>query len=351
MTTKRTHRWWRWLALALGLVVVVGGLLFWPTNRYIEVPGSAESLKPYVTVDQHKDTEKGAYMLTTVGVIGPASPALLLWSKFQPYAETMSKQELMGSDTSAEYDLLQRYYIQSAGTNAVVAAFKLAKRPVTVNQLGIYVMSILKQSPFKGKLQLGDTITQLDGRRYASADAYIKAIQGRKVGSRLTLTYTRQGKVHHASGKLMQLPGTHKAGIGITLTEHTTVKTTPKVAIDAGDIGGPSAGLMFALQTYTLITSQQLRDGQLIAGTGTIDAAGQVGQIGGIDKKVVIADKTGAKVFFAPDEPATKAILKVDPTYQNNYAVAKKTAAAIGTKMKIVPVRTLQDAVDYLQNR
>ncbi|WP_125703196.1 SepM family pheromone-processing serine protease [Lacticaseibacillus daqingensis] len=347
----RRHRGWRW---ALGLGIALAGLLalcFLPTNRYVEVPGSAESLKPYVTVRGIKDREKGQYMLTTVGIVGPASPAVLLWAQFQPYAETLTKAELMGSDSSAEYDLLQRYYIQSAGTNAIQAAFTLAKQPVAVNHLGIYVMSLLADSPFKGKLKLGDTITALDGHHYQTADAYVKAIAARKVGSTLTLTYTRAGQTRHATGKLMRLPGTKKAGIGITLTEHTTVTTTPKVTIDAGEIGGPSAGLMFALQTYTLITHQQLRRGQAIAGTGTIDGTGTVGQIGGIDKKVVIAAKTGAKVFFAPNQPATKALLKLDPTYQNNYAVAKRTAKAIGTKMVIVPVKHLQDAVDYLTQR
>ncbi|WP_225047334.1 SepM family pheromone-processing serine protease [Lacticaseibacillus kribbianus] len=345
--SKRRRRW-----LGLGLVVaLVLAFLFVPTNQYVEVPGSAESLKPYVKVAGIKDREAGSYMLTTVGIIGPASPAVLLWSKFQPFSETMSKTELMGQDSSAEYQLMQQYDIQSAGNNAIQAAFAQAGKKATVNHLGIYVMSLLKDSPFRGKLKLGDTITALDGKHYETADQYVTAIKARKVGSTITLTYLRDGQSHQASAKLMRLPGTSRAGIGITLTEHTTVTTTPKVTIDAGQIGGPSAGLMFALETYTLITHQELRKGQNIAGTGTIAADGTVGQIGGIDKKVVMADKEGAKVFFAPDQPATKAILKADPGYQNNYAVAKKAAKTINSKMVVVPVRHLEDAVTYLTSR
>jgi PDZ domain-containing protein len=341
-------RWWAVIGLA---IVALAWLFLWPTGKYVEVPGSAESLKPYVKVAGMKDTAKGSYMLTTVGIVGPASPAVLLWGKLQPYSEVDAQSDLMGDDSSAEYDELQRYYIKSAGDNAIAAAFKAAKKPYTIDHLGIYVMSVLKHSPFAGKLALGDTITQLDGKHYTTADAYVKAIQSRQVGSSITLTYLHNGKTHHATGKLMQLPGSKKAGIGITLTENTKTTTTPKVTIDAGSIGGPSAGLMFAVQTYTQITHSNWRRGQNIAGTGTIDADGTVGQIGGIDKKVYMANKEHAKVFFAPNDPATKKILKLDPSYQNNYAVAKKTAKQLHSTMKIVPVHTLQDALNYLRTR
>lgn len=341
-------RWWAAIGVAVAAVAV---LCFWPTGKYVEVPGSAEGLKQYVHVAGKKDTESGSYMLTTVGIVGPASPAVLLWGKLQPYAEVDSASALMGDDSSAEYDQLQRYYIKSAADNAVAAAFKTAKKPYTIRHQGIYVMSVLKGSPFKNKLALGDTITQLDGKTYQTADDYVTVIQKRAVGSRITLTFEHDGQKKHASAKLMRLPGTKKAGIGITLTEHTSTRTDPKVTIDAGDIGGPSAGLMFAVQTYAQITGERLRQGQKIAGTGTIDADGDVGQIGGIDKKVYIADQRGAKVFFAPDTPATKAILKSDPSYQNNYAVAKRTAKQLHTDMVIVPVHTLQDALTYLKHR
>lgn len=343
----RKH-WKRWLGIVAGLIVLLG-FLFWPTGDYLEVPGSAESLKSMVQVAGTKDTHKGSYMLVTVGVVGPATPALLLWGKFQPFSDVVSKKDLMGTDNSAEYNLLQQYYIKSAANDAIISAFKAAKKKVTIKNLGIYVMSIVKNSPFKGKLKLGDTITAVNGKHYTSATQYVNAIKAMKIGAKVTLTFTRAGKTHHATAKLMRLAGTDHAGIGISLTEHTTVKTTPKVTIDAGNIGGPSAGLMFAIQTYTLITGNQYRHGQKIAGTGEIDENGNVEQIGGIDKKVYIANKRGAKVFFAPDEPATKAILKIDPSYQNNYTVAKQTAKKIGTKMKIVPVKTLNDALTYLR--
>lgn len=342
---KRKRRWL--IALVLGLAVAA--LALWRTDKYIEMPGSAETMKPYVTVAGKRDKAKGDFLLTTVGILGPATPLELLVAQLRPYTEVVTQEALMGDDDQEAYNLLQDYYIKSAANNATVAAFGAAKRPVTIKHKGIYVMSIMAQSPFKAQLKLGDTITAVDGKHYQTADDYVAAIKAKPVGQKVTITYVRGKQAKQASGKLIQLPGTKQAGIGITLTAHTEVVSSPKVAIDAGDIGGPSAGLMFAVQVYSMLTKQDLRHGATIAGTGTIDADGQVGQIGGIDKKVYVASKEGASVFFAPDQPATAAIKKLDPSYENNYAVAKRTAKAIGTKMKIVPVKTLSDALKYLK--
>lgn len=149
--------------------------------------------------------------------------------------------------------------------------------------------------------------------------------------------------------KLVRLRQTHRPGIGITLTDHTRVVSQPRVRINAGQIGGPSAGLIFALETYQQVTGQNLRHGRIIAGTGTISTNGRVGAIGGIDKKVYAAAKAGARVFFAPNIPATKTLRREDPDYVNNYVEAQRAAKKIGTHMRIVPVRSLQQAIRYLR--
>ena len=88
----------------------------------------------------------------------------------------------------------------------------------------------------------------------------------------------------------------------------------------------------------------------IIAGTGSIDRDGNVGDIGGIDKKVVAAAKKGATVFFAPNNPVTEEAKKANPNAKSNYDTALEASQMIKTDMKIVPVKTLQDAIDYLKN-
>ncbi|WP_241559478.1 SepM family pheromone-processing serine protease [Lacticaseibacillus hulanensis] len=349
LKSKKTNsRLRRWL-IALTAIVVVAALALWPTKYYVEVPGGADKLSKFVQVDGKRDQQSGSYRLMTVGIIGPASPLVLAWGKTQPFADFVSKSELMGDSSSAEYTELQIYYIKSAANAAVVSAMHAAKKPVTIQYKGIYVMSIMKNSHFGRDLHLGDTITAINGKHYAKSADYINAIKAHPAGTKVTITYVHKGHTYHATQPLVPLKGTSRAGLGISLTDHTVIKSQPKVKINAGAIGGPSAGLMFTLQVYDQVTGSNLRRGRTVAGTGTMDDAGNVGVIGGIDKKVYAAAKAGATIFFAPDVPATKQMRREDPTYVNNYVEAKRAAKKMGTKMKIVPVRNLADAIDYLQ--
>ncbi|HEY0827908.1 MAG TPA: S16 family serine protease, partial [Bacilli bacterium] len=114
----------------------------------------------------------------------------------------------------------------------------------------------------------------------------------------------------------------------------------------AGEIGGPSAGLMFALEIYNQLVDQDITKGYRIAGTGTIDTKGQVGVIGGIKYKVVAADKAGADIFFAPKDfiPEDKMYLPI-----KNTTEAMNQAKKMNTKMIVVSVDTLEDALRYLE--
>ncbi len=151
-----------------------------------------------------------------------------------------------------------------------------------------------------------------------------------------------------ATGKIVKLEN-GKNGIGISLIDRTEVSSNIPITFSTEGIGGPSAGLMFSLAIYTQLADPTLRDGRDIAGTGSISREGEVGEIGGIDKKVVSAAQSGADIFFAPNNELTEEEKKLSPNGKNNYQTALETAKKIKTDMKIVPVKTLQDAIDYLK--
>lgn len=91
---------------------------------------------------------------------------------------------------------------------------------------------------------------------------------------------------------------TKKPGIGIVLVEDKDVKTNPEVKINTEQIGGPSAGLMFSLEIYNQLVEEDITKGYRIAGTGMISSDGTVGPIGGIEQKIVAADREGAEIFL-----------------------------------------------------
>ena len=150
-------------------------------------------------------------------------------------------------------------------------------------------------------------MTAIDGKHYNSSQEFIKLISKYRSGKEITVTYLHNGKPKRAEGQTIMLDSVHRAGIGITLADRTEVSSPIKVSADMKGIGGPSAGLMMTLAIYQQVTGLNLRQGQKIAGTGTMNADGSVGDISGIDKKVVSSSKAGTKIFFAPNNPVSKA--------------------------------------------
>ncbi|MFD2728514.1 SepM family pheromone-processing serine protease [Enterococcus camelliae] len=340
-----------WLKFSLFFVtlLVVLGIVVVPIPYYIEQPGATINLKDLITVNQKKDEQPGSFSLTSVG-IRQATVASALASKFSDFDELVSEKDLMGSASSEEYNQIQQYYMQSAQNNAAEQALKLAGMDYSMKYKGVYVMSVEKNSSFYGVIQIGDTVTGVDGKTFENSQAFMKYVQSQKVGQTMVVTYTHENESKTASGKLIQLPTTKKAGIGISLVDHTEIETSQAIEFHVENIGGPSAGLMFTLEIYQQLTGKDLRHGKIIAGTGTIDETGTIGRIGGIDKKVASASNEGVEIFFAPDDDITAAEKKVDPTIQSNYQEDKAAAKKLDTKMKIVPVKTLKDAVDYLND-
>lgn len=327
------------------------GLLWtflWPLPDYVESPGSADNLKSFVTIKGHPDRKQGAFMITSVR-LAQARPITYLLAKVLPYHNIQDEEDVTGGQDDATYLKMQRFYMQSAINEAKAVAVKAAGDQVTKRYLGIYVMSIQTNSHFKKKLRVGDTITKVDGHHFQNAFGFQRYINSKKIGQRLTITVKRNSQTLTQKAALIRLPTSKKAGIGISLTDNVEVKTKPTITVNPGEIGGPSGGLMFSLQIYQQLTNENLRRGRKVAGTGTINPDGTVGEIGGIDKKVVAAKKAGATVFLAPYVKPTKATLALEEDHLTNYQLAKKTAQRVAPNMKVVPVKSFKEAVQYLK--
>lgn len=336
----------KFVGLFILILVIILGIIM-PLPYYIEAPGSAVRLSELIEVNNRADENPGSYMLTTVA-IRKATP-LTYFTKYLPFHEGVTEKELLGmTESSEEYDNLQKYYMESSINTAIEVAYKTANEPYKLTYKGIYVMSVLPESNFSGKLLVGDTVVALDKNKFKSSTEFIDYVKNKDPGEKIAVTYQRDGKTRTISAPLIEIEQTKVTGLGISLVDHTSIETDIPVSIDSDKIGGPSAGFMFALQIYTQLTNQDLRNGHEIAGTGTILADGTIGRIGGINKKIVAASKEGATIFFAPDDAIDPILKKNYPNLQSNYQEALKAAEKIDTEMKIVPVKQFQDAIDYL---
>lgn len=106
---------------------------------------------------------------------------------------------------------------------------------------------------------------------------------------------------------------------------------------------------MFTLEILNQLLPEDITKGYKIAGTGEMGPDGTVGRIGGIDLKVIAADNKDIEIMFAPDDDINPIVLENNPGLTSNYEEALKSARKIGTNMKIVPVKTIDDALAYLE--
>ncbi len=334
-----------------GLLIVallLSASVFLPIPYYIEKPGSTIDLKELITVNGQTDEQPGSFSLTSVG-IQRATLVTALKAKMSPFEDLISKEDLFGSASDEEYERIQRYYMNSSQNSAIEQALKEADRPYTFEYKGVYVMGVVPESNFYGKISVGDTVTKVDGKRFENNQEFMDYVQSQKIGTEVAVTFIQDDQTRTEKGKLIELSTNKKAGIGITLVDHTEISSKDKVEFHVDNIGGPSAGLMFTLEIYEQLTGKDLRKGKQIAGTGTIDSDGTVGRIGGIDKKVASASQQGVEIFFAPDDELTAEQQSANPEFKSNYQEAKAALKKIKSDMKIVPVKTLQDALDYLE--
>ncbi|MFY0546125.1 SepM family pheromone-processing serine protease [Brevibacillus sp. H7] len=329
----------RWL---LVLPLLTMGLLFYvPTEYYVQRPGSAIELEPMIEVEGGKKDEAGTFMLTTVRM-GEANLGWYLYAKMFPDAELVEKELILNQGESDEdFVKRERAVMDNSQKIAEAVAFRLAGYDVKIEKQGVWVMGTLDGMPAKDVLKVGDVITAVDGKKTEEAKDLLAYLSTKKVGDTVEVTFTRDNQEHKQKLKLAQLPTSRGPGLGIRPDDKQQITVPKKVTISSQGIGGPSAGLMMTLEIYDQLNQTiDLTRGYRIAGTGTISADGTVGRIGGINHKIMAADKAGAEIFFAPNDSEQEV---------SNYKEALATAKRIGTSMRIVPVKTVDEALDYLQ--
>lgn len=314
----------KWWLISILAVVALLFALFFPLPYYIEMPGGAYDIRSVLQINNKKDKEKGSYNFVAVS-LSRATFAQILYAWVTPFTEISSVENTTGGYSAADYMRINQYYMETSQNGAIYQALKLAGKPVSLDYLGVYVLDVNKDSTFRGVLNIADTVTGVNKKEFKSSADLIKYVSSLKRGEQVTVQYTTGNEKRSKSGKVIKLKN-GKNGIGIGLTDHTKVHTDEKIEFSTEGVGGPSAGLMFTLDIYDQLNQENLRKGRRIAGTGTIDQDGKVGDIGGAGLKVVAAAKEGAEIFFVPNNPVDKRIKKVKPNAKTNYKEALDVA-------------------------
>jgi len=339
-TNKHWIRRYR-IALLVGfllLLFVIAYLKPWPYMLY--GPGSAEPVHPRVETG-HKLEEKGELLFTTVSTYSNPNIFSIIYARINPRMEVKSQEEATSGATNiTAYRNLLAWMRDSSEANALLAAYQVMNKPIDAKEQGVIVYSLLPESKARENgLQEGDIINQVDGKEAPNAKELSAYLNTKKPGDKVTVSGTRGDKKFEATIPLISMTSSKLTGIGFQ--NETVLKVTPPdpVKFDFADTGGPSAGLMMTLEIVAQLTEDDLTRGYRVAGTGTISADGTVGQIGGINYKLMAADREKADYFLVPYDEKSKA----------NWDLAEQTVKELKLKPKLVKVSTLQEALDFLK--
>lgn len=307
VTNARLYRRRLWTvnlsALVLVVMTVVAAVL--PAPYVVESPGPSLNVlgeyegKDIVSVENRDGAaSEGELRMTTVSVQGspgydiPLAGVMSAW--FDRDRSIMPVEALYPDDTDAEDNSLMNT-VEMNGSQQEAIAAALAKQGISYSTTTI-VAGVRSDGAAANRLEPGDVVLTVNGQQVTDVASAGEAIGRTPRGQKVNVTVRRKGE--EKSFALTPRYEGERALVGIVLSRGFEFPVKVNFALDG--IGGPSAGMIFALAIYDEMTPGDLTGGKKIAGTGTIDEQGTVGPIGGIRQKMIGARSDGAEYFLAP---------------------------------------------------
>jgi PDZ domain-containing protein len=316
-------------ALAAALLAVV---VFVPTGSYVFVPNEAKPLEGRVEVEGEKPQDDAGGIYYVDVSVRPANWFERLLPFTRPGGATLVPESDVVPDGSTRSIERQASLAAMARSEEVAAAVALreAGYDVGAEPRGTIVEAIAPDVPALNVLRTGDVIVEAGGREARTPLALREAVAAVEPGESIALRVRRDGKVLDLAVPTIDNPGEpgHPV-IGIRIAQAAKIDLPIDVEIDLGDVGGPSAGLPFALDILQSL-GRDIDRGYRVAATGEIELDGTVGPIGGVKQKVFGAREAGADVFLVPAGDNAREALR--------YA----------GKLRIIPVETFPQALRKL---
>ena len=314
--------------------LVVLAIINIPVNYYITIGGGASDVSSRIEV-QDKYKSKGSFNISYVTQLDGDILTYLLsfiipsWERedanLYKYDE---KESLEDIEFRSDLDL------KTANGNATYWAYTLANKKIEEKSSKLYIISTF-DSEYDSPLKVQDQILSMDGIKYDTIQDYKAYLQTRELTDTVKVKVKRKDKEIELDCPLYEYNGHNILGVGLQYVRE--YKTSPKVKIKfKSKESGPSGGLITTLEIYNQLTKKDLTKGKTIAGTGTIEEDGTIGQIGGIEHKILGAYKAGATVFIAPSG--------------DNYKDAKKYIKEKKMKITLIEATNIEETIEKLED-
>ncbi|MGA7227099.1 MAG: PDZ domain-containing protein [Acidimicrobiia bacterium] len=323
-----------WPLYLIGALFVVGALILGAWN--VELPYFAFSAGPVsdasdaiVADDVTTYPPEGELLMLTV-VSQDVNLFEAAIAGIDPTIDLVRKEAYRQPDeTDEEYRKRVLQQMDDSETRAISVALRyLGYEMVPVD---VVITDLVPDKPADDVLQIGDSVNTFNGTEIVQSTDLTNALKDLHPGDIVPMGITREGTEQTVDVQLTERDDEMGGPmIGIVVGEVT--KPPFPITIQAGNVGGPSAGLMHTLAIIDTLTPGEMTKGHVVAGTGTIQYDGTVGNIGGIRQKVVGAEAAGAGYMLVP---------------AGNYDEA---LTAERDHIELVPVTNLQDAIDFLDS-
>jgi PDZ domain-containing protein len=320
-------------AVVLGaLGIVIAFLLWWlPADDFLLVPDRAKPLADKVEVEGGRTTTKGDVYYVDLFVRRIRRLEQLL-PFTRPDGSTLEPEERIApaGTTDQERDRQNAADMQRSEEIAAVVALRELGYHVVVVPRGVLVTTVYGDVPAAKSLEPGDVIVAVDGTPVRTPTQLRAQIGRRKPGDDVGLTIRRDDKPVEVTVRTIPSPqDATKAIVGILVDQDAKIELPFDVDIDLGRVGGPSAGLPFALEIARQL-GRDVTHGCRIAATGELALDGTVLPIGGIEQKTVGARRADVDYFLVP--------------VGKNAEDAEKNADGL----EIIPVESFQQALQEL---
>jgi PDZ domain-containing secreted protein/Zn-dependent protease/CBS domain-containing protein len=292
-----------WLIVG-ALIIAAAGYLYHPP---------VVVLRPGITLDVAKDVSitgvdtteiTGEYLLTSVRLVQPNALGAL-WSIVFTDDQVVSTSEVIPQGVDdREYFQQQREIFRQSEMVSAGAAAQAAGMDVSVRGTGALVNDVVPGTPAARVLESGDVVVAVDGDRIRLSTDFQRIVRSAPAGTEFDLTVERDSRRIQVQMQSTRLSGAAEGTVGVGVfitTRDFDVEVPFDITFRERQIGGPSAGLIYALAITDLLDERDLADGRTIAATGTMDIDGSVGAVGGVAPKAVAVEDAEADVFFVPD--------------------------------------------------
>lgn len=308
-------------------------ILNYPLNYYITVGGGISDVSSRIKVEdkyKSKGTFNISYVTQLTGNVFTYGLSFIMpnWER-----ESANNYKYTEEESIKDIEFRNELDLKTANGTATYWAYTLANKKLKETSSKIYVIMV-DNKQYKTNLKVQDEILSVDDKTFSNITEYKEYIQTKNKGDTVKVKIIRNKKERVIDCNVYETKGVKL--IGVILQVVKEYETDPKVDITFNKSeSGPSGGLITTLEIYNQLTKKDLTKGNEIAGTGTIEIDGTIGQIGGIKYKVLGAEHGKAKYFLSPSG--------------QNYKDAVKYKKEKKLKIKIIEVKNIKDAINKLE--